>query len=119
MTPRQIELQRQRGRLQERIAQQRLALADQLKPALEAERLAQRGLQAGQQGLNYLKTQPWAAALLVAAVALLRPRRIWRGLRWGIWIWRRYRSLRQMVPAALWSALAGQRASTRPPVSPP
>lgn len=109
MTPRLIELHRQRGRLLERISQQRVAVAMQLKPVLEAERLAQRGVGLVGDAAHRLKTHPWPLALAAAALVLIKPRRVWRGLRLGLWVWRRYRNLRDWVPDALWSALVTKR----------
>lgn len=109
MNPKLIELHRQRGRLQERIAQQRTMLAGQLKPVLDAERLGQRGLHWTTDALEHMKSQPWSVALVVIAVLLVRPRRLWRGVRLGFWLWRRYRKLRELVPQTLWSAFAGKR----------
>lgn len=109
MTPKLIELHRQRGRLQERIAQQRTAVAVQLKPVLDAERLAQRSLNVASDAVQQLKAHPWPLALAVAALALAKPRRVWRGLRLGVWVWRRYRNLRDWVPASVWAALVSKR----------
>lgn len=109
MTPKLIELHRQRGRLQERIAQQRAAVAVQLKPVLDAERLAQRGMNVASDAVQLLRTHPWPLALAVAALVLAKPRRAWRGLRLGVWVWRRYRNLRDWVPASVWAALVSKR----------
>lgn len=109
MTPRLIELQRQRGRLQERIAQQRVQLGEQVQPLLQAERVGQRGLEMATGAAGQITAHPWSVALIAGAVLLLKPRRIWRGLRLGLWVWRRYRSLRDLIPASWRAAFAAKR----------
>ncbi len=85
-----IELSLQRGRLQERIAAQRTALAAQLRPLAGAVDTADRGIAAARHGIDYLKRHPTEVGLTVALLAALRPRRVWRWGRrafvaWGLW----------------------------------
>ncbi|MHB1248927.1 MAG: YqjK family protein [Polaromonas sp.] len=96
-----IELHQQRGRLLERIASQRAALAWQLQPLRSASDTADRVLALLRGGVEYLKSHPLPVALAVLALVLLKPR---RALRWagrGLFLWRSWRALRTWLPASL------------------
>lgn len=108
MTPRQIELHCQRGRLLERIAHQRVTLAEQMQPLLEAERLGRRGLDAASATVVQLKAHPLAVAVALSVFTLFKPKRVWRGLRLSLWIWRRYRHLKDLLPPSLRAAFASR-----------
>lgn len=98
-----VELHQQRGRLLERIASQRMTLARQLEPLQNASETSSRVFALLRGGVQYLKSHPLPVALAIAALVLLKPRRAWRGLQGGLFLWRRWRVLRAWVPTSLLS----------------
>lgn len=85
-----IELALKRGRLQERIAGQRAALAAQMRPVAAALARADQGIALAHAGAEYVKRHPLQVGFVVALLALSRPRRILRWGRrafvvWGLW----------------------------------
>lgn len=102
MEKRLIELSLQRGRLQERAAAQRAALAASLQPVLAAVDTADRGLVKARQGVQYLKRHPMGVGLAVAALAAIRPQRAWRWGRRAFVAWSVWRKIRpRLVEAGL------------------
>jgi hypothetical protein len=97
---RQIELALKRGRLQERIASQRAALAAQVVPIAEALNAIDRTLAAGRSGVATIKRHPGLVAAAVAAVVALRPRRVWRWGRRALVGWSMWRKLRGRIEGA-------------------
>ena len=90
MTNRQIELALNRGRLQERIASQRILLAEQVAPLVSVLVTTDQAVAAGRSGLDYIKQHPGQLGAALAVLAALRPKRVWRwGKRafvaWGVW----------------------------------
>ena len=86
----QIELALKRGRLQERIAGQRSALAAQMQPVAAALARVDQGIAIARTGAAYVKRHPLQVGLVVALLALSKPRRILRWGRrafvvWGLW----------------------------------
>jgi hypothetical protein len=94
-----LALHLERGRLQERIAQQRVALCHELLPLVNAATAASRVMAAGQQAAGFVKSNPLLilAGLLTAFV--LRPRGVWRLTKTGLVIWRGGRALLALLPA--------------------
>lgn len=89
-----LELHLQRGRLQERIAAQRLLLAQQYAPVERVLHVARNVKLAARAGLIYLLQHPVATCAMVAGAVLLRPRSVWR---WGVravFMWRTWRTVR-------------------------
>lgn len=90
MASREIELAQKRGRLQERIAQQRALIAAQMPPIASALDTADRTLAVGRAGIAFVKDNPVQVGVAFAVLAILRPRRMWRWGRrafvaWGLW----------------------------------
>jgi len=90
MTSRALELAQKRGRLQERIAQQRALIAAQMAPVASALATADRTLAIGRAGIAFVKRNPLQVGVAFAVMAILRPRRMWRWgrrafLAWGLW----------------------------------
>jgi hypothetical protein len=90
MASREIELAQKRGRLQERIAQQRSLIAAHMAPVASALATADRTLAVGRAGITFVKRNPLQVGVAFAVMAILRPRRMWRWGRrvfvaWGLW----------------------------------
>jgi len=90
MEKRLIELGLQRGRLQERIAAQRQALAGQMQPIATALAATDRAVAAARHGVGYVKGHPLEVGAAVAVVAMFKPKTLWRWGRrafaaWGLW----------------------------------
>ena len=98
MQTRLIELHQQRGRLQERIAVQRITLSQQLEPLRDVFNIGQRATRAVQEGKGFLRQHPLAIAAAVAAVVLFKPRTILRWTRRGLLAWRTWRGVQALVP---------------------
>lgn len=96
-----IELQQQRGRLIERIAQQRAALARELAPLKAACGAADAALATARSAFHhtteFVRRHPAAAAGLAAALLAFRPRRTVRWLGRALFAWRSWRSLRSWL----------------------
>lgn len=95
-----IELSLQRGRLQERIAAQRAALAGHLRPLAAAAGTADRALAATRRGIDCVQRHPLEVGLGVAVLAVLRPRVIWRWSRRGFFAWQFWKRARGHLVAA-------------------
>lgn len=93
-----VELQRERGRLIERIAHQRAALARQTAPLKTACDTADYALATARSVLHhtagFVRRHPATAAGLAAALLTFRPRRTVRWLGRALFAWRSWRSLR-------------------------
>ena len=96
-----LELQQQRGRLRERIASQRTALAQQLAPLQNASDAGQRIVARLRSGMAYLKSHPLPLLLALSALVLLKPRRTWRWVGRGVALWRSWKVLRAWLPSTL------------------
>ncbi|MCP5267446.1 MAG: YqjK-like family protein [Zoogloeaceae bacterium] len=100
MTIRQIELALNRGRLQERIASQRVMLRAQAAPLIGALEAVDGAVASGQAGLNYVRQHPAQLGLAIAALTLLKPRRVWRWGRRAFVVWGLWNKLRVRLDAA-------------------
>lgn len=90
MSRREIDLALERGRLQERIAAQRAAIAVQMAPIAGALATADRAISAGRKCGRYAKQHPLQIGAAFLALAAMRPRSLWRWgqralLAWGTW----------------------------------
>ncbi len=99
MQQRLIELQLQRGRLLERIANQRHALALQTRPVARALRVGDRVSSFADQCKLFALQHPLAVAAVVGAVVVLRPARVLRWTRRGFFAWRTWASVRTALPS--------------------
>lgn len=98
MNHRLIELHLQRGRLLERIANQRAALAREAPPVLAALHTADRIVSGVRSGAACVKRHPGIVTLVVATLVVLKPRRIWRWSRRALYAWQAWRTLRERFP---------------------
>jgi YqjK-like protein len=88
------ELYMQRGRLRERIGAQRGELARDWAPLKHALGVADRTGALLRQTQQWLAAHPSITTGLVVALAVWRPRAVWRSLRWGYSAWRSWQGLR-------------------------
>lgn len=93
MEKRLIELQLQRGRLIERIAQQRSTLARQLAPVRIACDTTDLVLAVARDSASFVQCHLVGVAAFAAALVAMRPRRAWRWLKRGFLFWRNWRAL--------------------------
>lgn len=94
-----IDIALRRGRLLERIAAQRAALAGQLQPVSAALHATDRAVAGVQGATAYLKAHPRGVAAALALLVVLKPRRVWRWAKRGFVVWRAWRALRQRATA--------------------
>jgi hypothetical protein len=97
MNPHLADLYQQQGRLLERIATQRQAMAEQWVPVRRAAHGADAVLHWLQRSASYLRSHPLLVATAVTALVILKPRRAWV---WGertLFVWRRWRRLQRWV----------------------
>jgi hypothetical protein len=107
MEKRLIELHLQRGRLIERIAQQRSALARELAPFRIACDTTDLVVAAARDAARFVQRHPVGVAAFAAALVAMRPRRAWRWLKRGVFIWRGWRALHGGL-ARLWQESPGE-----------
>ncbi len=108
MQSRLIELHQQRGRLLERIAHQRSALALQVEPLLAP--LALPGRLAGMldDARRFVRDHPYLVGTVIVAVVVFKPRLVLRWARRGLLAWRTWRSMSALVPAFVTDLLRSQ-----------
>lgn len=100
-----LALHLERGRLLERIAQQRLTLVKQLQPLQKTSDAASRTTALVQAGIGYLYGHPWAVLAALSAAVLVRPHSAWRLLRRGLIVWRSWRTINGLIPEAARASL--------------
>lgn len=100
-----MALQLERGRLQERIAQQRTTLALDLLPLRPVVITAGRVMAAGRAGVGFVRSNPLLMRATLAVVLALRPKGLWRLAKTGLVVWRGSRALFAILPAPTLSAL--------------
>lgn len=88
MQQRLIELQQQRGRLLERIANQRASLARQTRPLIRVLHFGDRVGEVAAQCRRTALEHPMALAVIVGTVVVLRPGTVFRWARRGFFAWR-------------------------------
>lgn len=98
MQQRLIELQLQRGRLLERIANQRHVMAVQARPVARALHVGDRMSSFADQCKLFALQHPLAVAGVVAAVVVLRPASVMRWTSRGLFAWRTWANLRTALP---------------------
>jgi len=94
MQQRLIELQLQRGRLLERIANQREVLARQAAPVTRVLQLGDRLTETIQECKRMALAHPLTLAVAVGVVVVLRPRRALHWAQRGFVAWRSWRVVR-------------------------
>lgn len=93
------ELHVQRGRLLERIALQRAVLADDVYPLAATLDTADRAVAGARAVIAYLKARPVLVGVAVAALVVLRGRRVVKLARRGFFLWKAWRSIRDNLLA--------------------
>lgn len=91
------ELQRERGRLVERITAQRETLALQFIPIGNLLQFGDRVAQTVQAAKLFVHQHPWAMGSIALVLALRRPRKLGRWARRGLFVWRSWRTLRTLA----------------------
>jgi hypothetical protein len=97
MNHRLNDLHLRRGRLLERIANQRATLTQEVQPVRSALFTADRLLDIVYVGVDHVKRHPGLAALAVAAFFIARPRRIWRWSKRAFFVWQTWRAVRNKL----------------------
>lgn len=88
------ELHLRRGRLLERIAGQRATLTKDLRPVVAALDTTDRLLAHLRAGSDYFRQRPGIVVLAAAAFVAVKPSRVWRWTRRGLFAWQSWRRLR-------------------------
>lgn len=101
MQQRLIELQVQRGRLLERIANQRRDLAQASTPVGHALHVGDRLTGLIERGKRFSLAHPVAVGAAVVVLVVLRPAGVLRWSRRGFMFWRTWTTLRAAFPAVL------------------
>ena len=103
-------LAEQRGRLLERIAQQRRVLQVQWEPVQRAANKGDRVVAAARNAQRYMQAHRATLTLVLgvtcAVLVLVRPRRSFRLLKRGFLLWRGWRAVQavqHVVPSSRWS----------------
>ncbi|MFT3718529.1 YqjK family protein [Pseudorhodoferax sp.] len=91
------ELERERGRLTERIAAQRATLASQFVPVAHLLQFGDRVAQTAQRVRQFVLRHPVAMASAGAVLLLRRPRKLGRWVRRSLLLWRSWRTVRQLA----------------------
>ncbi len=89
-----IDVAVQRGRLLERISNQRQLLGQEVQPLGDTLRSADRAISTLRNGSDYVKQHPEVVTVAVAVLVVLQPRRVWRWTKRGFFAWRTWRMLR-------------------------
>jgi hypothetical protein len=89
-----IDIAIRRGRLIERIANQRSALSRDLQPVCGALHTADQAIARVRMANTFLKAHPGLVLAAVALLVALKPGRAWRLAKRGFVVWRVWRSLR-------------------------
>ena len=92
-----IDLAIERGRLIERISNQRQLLGEQLQPVGASLHTADRAVTTLRNGSKYLKQHPEVVTVAVAVLVVVQPRRVWRWGKRGFFVWRSWRMLRRQL----------------------
>lgn len=101
MQTRLSELQLQRGRLLERIAQQRRLVALQVQPIARSLQVGDRLADLVSECKRFVLQHPLAVTAAVVVVIVLRPAGAWRLASRGLVVWRTWTALRGSLPNLL------------------
>lgn len=101
MQKRLIELSEQRGRLRERIANQRRMLAHDIQPLLAPLSLPERLAATAKQGWGFLWGHPYLTGSIAIGLLVFKPRFVLRWAQRGLLAWRAWRSVRGMAPGLI------------------
>lgn len=97
MNRRLEELLLQRGRLQERITTQRYFLRREIIPVRDALANVDRGIARINAVGQYLKKHPALVAIGVAALLVVKSRRVFQWAKRGFFVWQSWRALRERM----------------------
>ena len=100
-----LKLHLERGRLQERIAQQRVELAVQLMPLKRASGTVSRMMALAQDSFDYVRKNPLQASAVLALAVVVRPKKTWQLLQTSLQVWRGWSVLRVLIPETMSSPL--------------
>ena len=92
-----ISLAIERGRLLERISNERHLLGQQLQPVGDALETADRAVAAVRKAGTDLGQHPEVVAAGVVVLVVLQPGRVWRWSKRGYFVWRTWRLLRRKM----------------------
>lgn len=92
-----IDLAVERGRLIERISNQRQQVEREWRPVGDALRTADYAVARIRQGGDYVKEHPEVVAIGVAVLVVVKPRRVWRWSKRAYVVWRTWRTLRRQM----------------------
>jgi hypothetical protein len=106
MNQKLIDIGIRRGRLIERIANQRAALGRDIQPICGALHTTDQAIARVRTATRFLKKHPGLVLAAVALFVALKPGRVWRWAKRGFLVWRTWRSLRTQL------ASLGMRASS-------
>jgi hypothetical protein len=102
------ELERERGRLLERIGAQRSQLPAQFAPVAHLLQFGERVAHTVQAARTFVQQHPWAMGAIGAVLVLRRPRSLGRWMKRGLLVWRTWRTARNFAHVI-------QRQLNRPP----
>lgn len=89
-----IDIGIRRGRLLERIANQRAALGRDVQPVCDVLQSVDHGIACVRTATGFLKTHPGVVLATLTLLLALKPRRVWRWAKRGFVAWRTWRMLR-------------------------
>lgn len=101
MDPRLVELYVARGRLRERIGQQRVQLAGTLTSVSRALHTIDRARALWDRARLWVRANPGVVAVAAVAVVVWRPRSILRSVVWGFSTWRSWGRWRDWIRIGL------------------
>nr|WP_145549209.1 YqjK family protein [Variovorax boronicumulans] len=102
------ELERERGRLLERISVQRSQLPADFALVAQLLQFGERVAMTIQAARSFVQRHPWALGAIGAVMVLRRPRSLGRWLKRGLLVWRTWRTARNFAQVI-------QRQLNRPP----
>lgn len=102
------ELERERGRLLERISVQRSQLPAQFAPVAQLLQFGERVAHTVQAARSFVQRHPLALGAIGAVLVLRRPRSLGRWVKRGLLVWRTWRTARNFAQVV-------QRQLNRPP----
>jgi hypothetical protein len=97
MNQKLIDIGIRRGRLIERIANQRAAFGRDIQPICGALRKTDQAIARVRTTTSFLKKHPGLVIAAVALFAALKPRSVWRWAKRGFFVWRTWKTLRRQL----------------------
>lgn len=97
MNQKLIDIGIRRGRLIERIANQRAILGRDIQPICGALQTTDHAIARVRSATSFLKKHPGLVLAAVALFAALKPRSVWRWAKRGFVVWRTWKILREQL----------------------